>query len=175
MVQHHPDRLVPLSSPALQFPELAAEQLDYAVNEFGHRGASILGHSRGKGPSTGKYDPFWAKAEELGIPQFMHPDGSCNIIHPGALDVQHAEHDRRLIQTDPKAADLMIDRLGDLLRMTLHTSGIEEVSLKEELGVLQTYLATRVFTKDVRSPSDGESPYDPHLMATRNPRRTRRM
>jgi two-component sensor histidine kinase len=45
-----------------------------------------------------------------------------------------------LIRTDPDGADVMIDRLGDLLRMTLHKSGIQEVSLKEELEVLQKYL-----------------------------------
>ena len=37
----HPDRFVGLSSVALQDPELAAEQLDYAVNVLDHRGASI--------------------------------------------------------------------------------------------------------------------------------------
>ena len=45
-----------------------------------------------------------------------------------------------LMRTDVDAADLMIDRLGDLLRMTLHTSGTQEVPLKEELDVLQKYL-----------------------------------
>jgi sensor histidine kinase YesM len=34
----------------------------------------------------------------------------------------------------------MIDRLGDLLRMTLHTSITQEVPLKDELDVLQKYL-----------------------------------
>ena len=45
-----------------------------------------------------------------------------------------------LIRTDPDGADAMIDRLGDLLRMTLHKSGIQEVSLKEELDVLGKYV-----------------------------------
>src|SRR6478752_10328609 len=45
-----------------------------------------------------------------------------------------------LIRTDPDGADTMIDRLGDLLRMTLHKSGIQELSLKEELDVLQKYV-----------------------------------
>ena len=45
-----------------------------------------------------------------------------------------------LIRTDPNGADVMIDRLGDLLRMTLHKSGIQEVPLKEELDVLQKYV-----------------------------------
>ena len=81
----HPDRFVALCSPALQFPDMAAEQLDYAVNELGHRGASVQGHARGEAISTEKYDPFWAKAEELEVPVFMHPDGSDNIIQPGSL------------------------------------------------------------------------------------------
>jgi two-component sensor histidine kinase len=45
-----------------------------------------------------------------------------------------------LIRTDAAAADTMIDRLGDLLRMTLHTSITQEVPLKDELDVLQKYL-----------------------------------
>jgi signal transduction histidine kinase len=45
-----------------------------------------------------------------------------------------------LIHTDAVAADRMIDQLGDLLRMTLHTSITQEIPLKDELDVLQKYL-----------------------------------
>jgi two-component system LytT family sensor kinase len=45
-----------------------------------------------------------------------------------------------LMRSDVDAADRMMDRLGDLLRLTLNTSNIQEVSLKEELEVLQKYL-----------------------------------
>lgn len=45
-----------------------------------------------------------------------------------------------LMRSDVDAADRMMDRLGDLLRMTLHTSNIQEVPLKEELELLQKYL-----------------------------------
>jgi signal transduction histidine kinase len=45
-----------------------------------------------------------------------------------------------LLRSDPDGADQMIDRLGDLLRMTLHKSNIQEVPLKEELDVLQKYV-----------------------------------
>jgi two-component system LytT family sensor kinase len=45
-----------------------------------------------------------------------------------------------LMRSNIEAADQMIDRLGDLLRMTLHTSGTQEVALKRELDVLQKYL-----------------------------------
>jgi aminocarboxymuconate-semialdehyde decarboxylase len=81
----YPDRFVALSSPALQHPELAAEQLEYAVNELDHRGASIGGHVQGQVPTDRKYDPFWAKAEELGVPIFIHPDNGTNVVHPGSL------------------------------------------------------------------------------------------
>lgn len=45
-----------------------------------------------------------------------------------------------LMRSDVDAADRMMDRLGDLLRMTLNTSNIQEVPLKEELELLQKYL-----------------------------------
>ncbi len=82
----HPDRFVALSSVALQYPDLAAEQLEYAVKELGHRGASIGGHVLGAPPSAPKYDPFWAKAEQLGVPVFMHPNNAMNVVREGGLD-----------------------------------------------------------------------------------------
>ena len=82
----YPDRLVALSSPSLQFPEMAAEQLEYAVKEMGHRGASVGGHVGGVVPAGPEYDPFWAKAEELGVPVFIHPGNATNLIQPGKLD-----------------------------------------------------------------------------------------
>jgi aminocarboxymuconate-semialdehyde decarboxylase len=84
-VHKYPDRFVALASVALQFPELAAEQLEDGVTRLGLRGASIGGHANGEDLSLPKYDPFWAKAAELGVPVFMHPNGSSNIIRDGAL------------------------------------------------------------------------------------------
>jgi len=45
-----------------------------------------------------------------------------------------------LMRTNLNAADAMIDRLGDLLRLTLDTTEDQVVPLKRELDVLQTYL-----------------------------------
>ena len=45
-----------------------------------------------------------------------------------------------LIRTNVNAADTMIDQLGDLLRMALHTSNQQEVPLKQELEALHKYL-----------------------------------
>jgi aminocarboxymuconate-semialdehyde decarboxylase len=76
----HSDRYVALSSVALQFPDLAADQLEYAVKKLGARGAAIGGHVLGEDISLPKYDPFWAKAQELGVVVFMHPQGAENVI-----------------------------------------------------------------------------------------------
>jgi aminocarboxymuconate-semialdehyde decarboxylase len=84
-VAKHPDRFVALASVALQYPDLAAEQLEDAVKRLGMRGASIGGHVNGEDLSLPKYDPFWAKAAELGVPVFMHPNGSANLVRQGAL------------------------------------------------------------------------------------------
>jgi aminocarboxymuconate-semialdehyde decarboxylase len=81
----HSDRFAGLCSVALQHPDLAAEQLDEAVRRLGLRGAGIAGHVGGESPSLPKFDPFWAKAEELGVPVFIHPGGADNIIREGAL------------------------------------------------------------------------------------------
>jgi aminocarboxymuconate-semialdehyde decarboxylase len=82
----YPTRFVALSSPAIQYPDLAAIQLEYAVNQLGHRGASIGGHVQGVVPTDPRYDPFWAKAEELGVPIFVHPDNATHLIQPRSLD-----------------------------------------------------------------------------------------
>jgi aminocarboxymuconate-semialdehyde decarboxylase len=69
----HPTRFVGMATVALQHPELAAEQLDQAVRKLGLRGAAIGGSVEGEELSDRKFDPFWAKAEELGVMLFMHP------------------------------------------------------------------------------------------------------
>jgi aminocarboxymuconate-semialdehyde decarboxylase len=68
-----PDRFVGMATLALQHPDLAADQLDQAVRKLGLRGAAIGGSVEGQELSDRKFDPFWAKAEELGVVIFMHP------------------------------------------------------------------------------------------------------
>jgi aminocarboxymuconate-semialdehyde decarboxylase len=81
----HSGRYVALSSVALQFPDLAAEQLEHAVRELGLHGAAIGGHVQGEDLSGPKYDPFWAKAQELGVVVFMHPQSAENVVKTDGL------------------------------------------------------------------------------------------
>jgi aminocarboxymuconate-semialdehyde decarboxylase len=69
----HPDRFVALASLALQFPSLAAAQLDHAVRKLGMRGALIGGSVNGQELSNPKFYPFWTKAQELNVLIFIHP------------------------------------------------------------------------------------------------------
>jgi len=82
---NHPDRFAALTSPALQFPELAAEQLEHAVKTLKMRGAAVGPHVEGEPLSMPKYDPFWAKAQELGVVVFMHPNDVPNVVKEGGM------------------------------------------------------------------------------------------
>jgi aminocarboxymuconate-semialdehyde decarboxylase len=82
----HSDRFVGLTSPSLQHPDLAAEQLDYAVKTLGLKGASIGGNVKGEMPSSAKYDPFWKKAEGLQVPIFMHPTNAENLAEDKSFE-----------------------------------------------------------------------------------------
>ncbi|HEY0988258.1 MAG TPA: amidohydrolase family protein [Kofleriaceae bacterium] len=72
----HPERFVAYASVALQYPDLAADQLEQGVRKYNLRGAAIGGSCAGKELSDPAFHPFWAKAEALGVPVFIHPQPS---------------------------------------------------------------------------------------------------
>ncbi len=66
-------RFVGLATVALQHPELAVEQLEEGVNELGLRGGSVGSSVGSEQLASPRFDPFWAKAEELDVPIWLHP------------------------------------------------------------------------------------------------------
>ena len=75
----NPNRFVAFASVALQFPDLAAGQLEHAVQQLGLRGAAVgstVGDDEFADP---KFHPFWAKAEELDVLIFLHPQGTPDV------------------------------------------------------------------------------------------------
>lgn len=64
------------------------------------------------------------------LQQQLHPHFLFNTLH--AIST--------LIHRDPETADAMIERLSDLLRITLRKVGVQEVELAEELEYLRAYL-----------------------------------
>jgi signal transduction histidine kinase len=72
-----------------------------------------------------------AEASLQSLQRQLHPHFLFNTLHTISA----------LVHRDPEAADAMIEKLSDLLRLTLDRIGTQEVPLKEELDFLQKYLA----------------------------------
>src|SRR5215469_16260252 len=66
----NPERFVAFATAALQHPDLAAEQVEYAVKKLGFRGVGVGGSVAG---------------EELGVLVFMHPLGTRELEGSGRL------------------------------------------------------------------------------------------
>jgi predicted TIM-barrel fold metal-dependent hydrolase len=74
-----PDRFAAFASLTLQAPDLAVQELETAVKKQGLKGAAIGGGVAGVEFSDPKFHPVWAKAEELGVPLFIHPLGAPEL------------------------------------------------------------------------------------------------
>jgi aminocarboxymuconate-semialdehyde decarboxylase len=75
VVAGHPDRFIALADVPLQSPEDAARELERAVRDLGLRGAEIVSQVNGKNLDDPVMFPFFAKAQELDVPIFIHPAG----------------------------------------------------------------------------------------------------
>ena len=82
---HEPTRFVGLASVAMAHPDLAVEQLEDGVKRLGLRGALIGGSVNGVELSDTRFHPFWAKAEQLGVLIFIHPQGTPELEGSGRL------------------------------------------------------------------------------------------
>src|SRR5437588_6620415 len=71
-----------------------------------------------------------SQAQLQALKMQLHPHFLFNALH--AISA--------LVHTDPNAADKMIARLGDFLRLTLDASATQEVPLRRELEFLNCYL-----------------------------------
>ena len=71
-----------------------------------------------------------AQAQLQALKMQLHPHFLFNTLHSISA----------LVHKNADAADKMIARLGDFLRLTLENSGAQEISLQEELEFLKCYL-----------------------------------
>jgi aminocarboxymuconate-semialdehyde decarboxylase len=62
-----------LATLPLQEPKLAAEELAFAVQSLGLRGAMIDPNALGRPLGDRAFDPFWKAAADLGAPVILHP------------------------------------------------------------------------------------------------------
>jgi aminocarboxymuconate-semialdehyde decarboxylase len=71
----HPDRFVALGTVPMQAPELAVAELEYCIKQLGFRGLEIGTNVAGVELADSRFEPVFAKAEELGAVLFLHPSG----------------------------------------------------------------------------------------------------
>jgi aminocarboxymuconate-semialdehyde decarboxylase len=77
LVAQQPDRLMGMGTVPLQNSDFAVKELERAVKQLGLKGIEIGTNVNGKDltdPSLG-LEKFFAKAQELGVVLFMHPNG----------------------------------------------------------------------------------------------------
>jgi aminocarboxymuconate-semialdehyde decarboxylase len=73
MCKTAPGRLVGLGGVSLHLPDLAAEQVAEAVKLYDFPGFMVTGSVLGEEISAPRFDPFWAKVQELDRVIFIHP------------------------------------------------------------------------------------------------------
>jgi signal transduction histidine kinase len=87
--------------------------------------------SRARAVRASQLEARLAEAQLQALQRQLHPHFLFNTLH--------AVH--TLVRMDPVAAEQMIERLSELLRVTLKSTATQEVSLAEELAYLDRYLA----------------------------------
>jgi gamma-resorcylate decarboxylase len=79
VVARHPERYRGFAAVPLQDPEAAADELARCVDRHGFLGAMVNGFTGAEDGDRATYydhprfDPFWARAADLGVPVYLHP------------------------------------------------------------------------------------------------------
>lgn len=72
-IKDHPDRFAAFAHLPMTAPELAADELERTVQNYGFKGTMIRGHTNGDFLDHPKFAPVLARAEQLGVPIYIHP------------------------------------------------------------------------------------------------------
>ena len=134
VIQRHPTRFSGFAHLALQDPNEAANELERSVKQLGLCGALINGHTNGEYLDEEKFWPVWERAEDLGVPIYLHPANAydsphCLEGHPSlagpvwAWGIETATHALRLVfggvfDRFPKST-LILGHMGEMLPFVL--------------------------------------------------------
>ena len=122
---HYPHRLIGLGTLALQHPELAVAQLDYAVKTLGLRGFELSTAVNECELSHPSLEPVWAKAEELGCVVFIHPMG-CSLgerLQPAYLSNSVGQPVETTVALSHLICGGVLDRFAGLKVCAAHGGG----------------------------------------------------
>lgn len=129
-IQDHPTRFSGFASIPCQRPQEAADELERSVTQLGLKGALINGNIAGEYLDEEKFWVIWERAEQLGVPIYLHPGSSPDEwqVARGYPELQKAmwgwgcetaTHALRIIlsgvfDTFPKA-NLILGHMGEML------------------------------------------------------------
>ncbi len=156
-IRRHPDRFAGFAALPLQDPGAAAAELERAVTQLGFKGALVNGHTNGAYLDERKFWIVWERAEQLGVPIYLHPADSprdqMKIYegYPGLRSavwnwtVETATHALRIICSGvfdafPNAI-LLLGHMGEALPYTLRRidDGWKGVPQSKQLCHLPSY------------------------------------
>ena len=103
-IEKYPDYFAAMAAVPLQEPARAARVLADAVARLGFRGAYIPTNIHHRYYDSDEFDPFWAKAQELDVLVFMHPE------NPAGTELM-APFGLRLVCGNPADTTLSLARL----------------------------------------------------------------
>lgn len=72
-IKDHRDRFGAFAHLPVNMPEAAADELERVVNQYGFCGTMIRGTVDGQFLDHPRFAPIFAKAEQLGVPVYLHP------------------------------------------------------------------------------------------------------
>jgi predicted TIM-barrel fold metal-dependent hydrolase len=81
LIRGHEDRLLPVALMPAGHPEAMADELKRAVGELGFRAAHLVPYVGERNLDDPVFDPFYATAQELGVPLFCHPNSEGHLIN----------------------------------------------------------------------------------------------
>lgn len=87
-IKSYPERFTAMAAVPIQEPVRAVRVLEYAVTQLGFRGAYIATNVNHRYYDSDEFDPFWAKAQELDVLVFMHPDNPAGTELMGSFGLR---------------------------------------------------------------------------------------
>ena len=72
VVRERLDRFAAFGTTPLQHPEEGADEFQRAVEKLGLVGTMLFGQTGGRYLDDRSFDPFWERAQDLGVPVYLH-------------------------------------------------------------------------------------------------------
>jgi len=75
VVADHPTRFIALGNLPVQHVAFSVKEMERSTRDLGHKGVRVTTNIAGLELGDRRFDPLWAKAQELGSVIFLHPQG----------------------------------------------------------------------------------------------------